>query len=215
MTDNAQHTEPSESDGLEDLGLDLEELRCAIRSEYREVAEHPERGFHFHTGRALAEILEYDAEMLDGIPECAVDSFAGTGNPFSLGTIGPGEQVLDVGCGAGIDSLIAAGLVGETGRVVGIDMTAEMLERARRARQEAGLDNLEFVDGTAEALPVGDESIDVVISNGVFNLTPDKKATLAEWHRVLEPGGRLQIADILVDRAVPEGAKRKIDLWTG
>ena len=205
----------SASCALDELGLDREELRSAIREEYREVAEHPDKGFHFHTGRKLAELLEYTDDLLQGIPDASIESFAGTGNPFSLGDIEAGETVVDVGCGAGIDSLIAARLVGENGRVIGVDMTPQMLEKARRAQRETGLEQVEFVEGTAEALPVENESVDVIISNGVFNLTPDKPLTLNEWNRVLAPGGRIQIADILVDRPVPEGAKRDIDLWTG
>ena len=150
---------------------------------------------------------------LNGIPEECIASFAGTGNPFRTGAVNPGERVVDVGSGAGIDSLIAAKKTGSTGRVVGVDMTPEMLEKARCAAQQAGLGNVEFLQGYAESLPVEDTWADLVISNGVLNLTPDKLATLTEMARVLKPGGR-QIGDILVQRAVPESAKRKIDLWT-
>ncbi len=149
------------------------------------------------------------------IPEDVIASFAGTGNPFSLGEILPGERVVDVGSGAGFDSLIAAHLVGQEGRVVGVDMTPAMLAKARPNATEAGLHNLEFKEGFAESLPVPDGWADVVISNGVLNLCPDKLTALQEMHRVLKPGGRLQIGDILVQKAVPETAKRKIDLWTG
>jgi ubiquinone/menaquinone biosynthesis C-methylase UbiE len=145
----------------------------------------------------------------------AVESFAGTGNPFSLGEIEPGQQVVDVGCGAGLDSLIAARMVGPTGQVVGVDMTPAMLTKARQAAKEAGLDNALFRKGYGEALPVADEWADVVISNGVLNLMPDKAAGLQEMARVLQPDGRLQIGDILVQKEVPESAKRNIDLWTG
>ena len=195
--------------------LDLHELRQAIQSEYAEVALHPSKGFHFHTGRPLARLLGYDDAWLEGIPEGAIESLAGTGNPFSLGALRPGEQVVDVGCGAGIDSLIAARMVGADGRVVGVDMTPEMLEKARRNAKEAGLDNVTFRQGYGEALPVYSGWADVVISNGVLNLFPDKLAGLQEMARVLKPGGRLQIGDILVQKAVPESAKRRIDLWTG
>jgi SAM-dependent methyltransferase len=195
--------------------LDLDTLRQAIQEEYAEVASHPQKGFHFHTGRPLAHMLEYFDEWLEGIPESCIESFAGTGNPFSLGKLRPGERVVDIGCGAGIDSLIAAKKVGPEGQVIGVDMTPSMLEKARRAAEEAQLKNVEFREGYAEALPVEDGWADVVISNGVLNLMPDKAAALQEMSRVLKPGGRLQIGDILVQKAVPDGAKRKIDLWTG
>ena len=199
----------------EDQELDVSTLRGAIREEYAEVASHPEKGFHFHTGRPLARILEYADQWLNGIPEPSIESFAGTGNPFSLGELRAGERVVDVGCGAGMDSLIAAKQVGPDGRVIGVDMTSYMLEKARRAAVETGLEKVEFREGFAEALPVEDGWADVVISNGVLNLMPDKAAALEEMSRVLKPGGRLQIGDILVQKAVPESAKRKIDLWTG
>jgi SAM-dependent methyltransferase len=195
--------------------LDVGTLREAIREEYAEVAASPHKGFHFHTGRPLARMLEYADEWLIGIPESSIESFAGTGNPFSLGEIQRGERAVDVGCGAGIDSLIAAKKVGPEGGVIGVDMTPSMLEKARRAANELGLINAEFREGYAEALPVEDGWADVVISNGVLNLMPDKDAALEEMSRVLKPNGRLQIGDILVQKAVPESAKRKIDLWTG
>jgi SAM-dependent methyltransferase len=195
--------------------LDLNVLRQAIQEEYNEVASHPHKGFHFHTGRPLARMLEYRDEWLEGIPESCIESFAGTGNPFSLGELSSGERIVDVGCGAGIDSLIAAKKVGPNGRVIGVDMTSSMLKKSRRAAEEAELKNVQFREGYAEALPVDDGWADVVISNGVLNLMPDKAAALEEMNRVLKPGGRLQIGDILVQQAVPESAKRKIDLWTG
>jgi arsenite methyltransferase len=199
----------------EEQGLDVGTLREAIREEYAEVANYPTKGFHFHTGRPLARILEYRDEWLEGIPESSIESFAGTGNPFSLGELRPGERAVDVGCGAGMDSLIAGRMVGPEGRVIGVDMTQVMLEKARAAAEEAGLGNVEFHQSYAEELPVPDGWADVVISNGVLNLMPDKPAVLAEMVRVLKPDGRLQIGDILVQKAVPESAKRKIDLWTG
>ncbi len=195
--------------------LDVSVLRQAIREEYDEVASHPHKGFHFHTGRPLARMLEYLDEWLEGIPESCIESFAGTGNPFSLGELSSGERVVDVGCGAGIDSLIAAKKVGPDGWVIGVDMTPSMLEKARRAAEDAELKSVEFREGYAEALPVDDGWADVLISNGVLNLMPDKAAALEEMSRVLKCGGRLQIGDILVQKAVPESAKRKIDLWTG
>jgi SAM-dependent methyltransferase len=199
----------------EGLDLNLNELRSAIQGEYEAVATEPQRGFHFHTGRPLAKILDYEDEWLEGLPETAVESFAGTGNPFSLGEIKPGQHVIDVGCGAGIDSLIAARMVSPGGQVVGVDMTPAMLQKARQAATEAHLDNVVFREGYGEELPVTDEWADVVISNGVLNLMPDKAAGLREMARVLKPNGRLQIGDILVQKEVPESAKRNIDLWTG
>lgn len=199
----------------EQPALDLGSLREAIKEEYSEVAANPQKGFHFHTGRPLAQMLEYAEEWLEGIPESSIESFAGTGNPFSLGELRLGERVVDVGCGAGIDSLIAAKKVGPDGRVIGVDMTPSMLEKARHAAHEAGLENVEFREGYAESLPVDEGWADVVISNGVLNLMPDKDTALQEMSRVLKSGGRLQIGDILVQKAVPESAKRKIDLWTG
>lgn len=195
--------------------VDREILRNAIREEYQEVAREPGKGFHFHTGRRLAAILGYDESLLAGVPEKSIESFAGTGNPFSMGVLQAGENVVDVGSGAGIDSLIAAGMVGLEGRVIGVDMTPEMLSKAESARQEADISNAEFKDGYGEKLPVSDGWADVIISNGVFNLMPDKLAALREMSRVLKPGGRLQLADILVQKPVNEKAKERIDLWTG
>jgi len=195
--------------------VDVEVLRCEISKEYAEVAAHPDRGFHFHTGRRLAGILGYDEAWLAQVPESSIESFAGTGNPVSMGPIAPGERVLDIGSGAGIDSIIAARMTGDDGRVVGLDMTDEMLAKARGAAEQAGLGNVEFRKAHAEELPIEDGWADVVISNGVVNLCPDKLRVFHEIHRVLKPGGRMQIADILVQKPVGEKAKRKIDLWTG
>jgi len=200
---------------MESSPLDIQRLRQAIRDEYTAVARSPEQGFHFHTGHPLARLLGYDDAWLDGIPDGTIASFAGTGNPFRLGPLQPGECVVDVGCGAGFDSLIAARMVGPQGRVVGVDMTPAMLAKARASAAEAGTTNVTFHEGYAEALPVPDGWADVVISNGVLNLVPNKSAALQEMARVLKPGGRLQIGDILVQKPVPESAKRQIDLWTG
>jgi arsenite methyltransferase len=195
--------------------LDIESLRRAIQLEYAEVAEQPELGFHFLVGRPLAELLGYDPAWLEGIPEASIESFAGTGNPFSVRLLAPGAHVVDVGSGAGLDSLIAGRMVGASGQVVGVDMTPAMLAKARRGAAAADLENVEFREGTAEALPIEDGWADVVISNGVLNLMPDKNVGMAEMARVLKPGGRLQIGDILVQHPVPESARQQIDLWTG
>ena len=197
------------------VDVDSDTLRNAIRDEYTDVAKHPGKGFHFHTGRRLSKIVGYKEEWFTGVSELAIESFAGTGNPFAMGELAVGERVVDVGSGGGIDSLIAARLVGPTGEVIGIDMTPAMLEKARAAAAESGIDNVEFREAYMEELPVADGWADVVISNGVLNLTPDKQKVVGEMFRVLRSGGRLQIGDILVNREVPEGAKKKIDLWTG
>jgi SAM-dependent methyltransferase len=196
-------------------GLDVDALRQAIRDEYNLVAADPDQGFHFHTGRRLARILGYQDAWLEGIPEGTIASFAGTGNPFSMGELAPGERVVDVGCGAGIDTMIAARMIGPSGTVVAIDMTPAMLEKARANARAAGFTNARFHQGLAESLPVEDGWADVVISNGVMNLFPDKFAALQEMARVLRPGGRLQIGDILVEKAVGDKGKRNIDLWKG
>ena len=192
--------------------VDLDILRQAIQDEYAVVAQEPEHGFHFFVGRPLARLLGYDDAWLDGVPEATIASFAGTGNPFSLGAVGSGERVVDVGSGGGIDSLIAAKMVGPSGRVIGVDMTPAMLDKARSSATAAGLSNVEFREGFGEALPVDDGWADVVISNGVLNLMPDKDAALREMARVLKPGGRLQIGDILVQKPVPQDAKEDIAL---
>ena len=196
-------------------GLDVAELRAAIREEYGHVATDPSQGFHFHTGRRLAGILGYADDWFEGVPEESIAAFAGTGNPFSLGPLAPGERVVDVGCGGGIDSLIAARMVGPRGEVVGVDMTPEMLARAKASAEQGGFTNARFDEGLAESLPVPDAWADVVISNGVLNLFPDKLAGLQEMARVLKPGGRLQVGDILVEKSVGAKAKRDIDLWKG
>jgi SAM-dependent methyltransferase len=197
------------------LRLDLAQLRRAIQDEYAEVARNPQQGFHFHTGRPLAALLGYDEAWLEAIPGGTVESFAGTGNPFALGEIAAGERVVDVGCGAGLDSLIAARKVGTEGAVIGVDMTPAMLEKARHGASQARLTNVEFRQGYGEALPAPDGWADVIISNGALNLMPDKAAALCEMARVLKPGGRLQIGDILVQKEVPQAAKDDIALWTG
>ena len=195
--------------------LDLNLLRSAIQEEYAEVAACPVKGFHFHVGRPLAARLGYPADRVDPLPDPVVESFAGVGNPFSWGDLAPGETVVDLGSGAGFDALLAAQMVGPAGRVIGVDMTPAMVTKARRNAELLGLADVEFREGYLEELPVADGVADVVISNGVINLCPDKATVLAEAYRVLKPGGRLQVADIVVSRAVPEDAKADVALWTG
>jgi len=196
-------------------GLSIEEMHSEIMKEYANVAVDPGRGYHFHTGRSALRRLGYDEKLYAGLPEDNVASFSGTGNPFSLGPINLGETVVDAGSGAGLDSLIASRMVGPAGRVIGFDMTPEMLSKARAGAVAAGAANLEFCQGHIEALPLPDGFADLVISNGVLNLMLDKVATLREWFRVLKPGGRLYIGDILVTRSIPQDALEDISLWTG
>jgi SAM-dependent methyltransferase len=195
--------------------VDREVLRRAIAAKYTEVATNPEVGFHFHTGRPLALMLGYPSEVIDRLPPTTVASFAGMGNPFLFGALQTGEQVVDVGCGAGLDTLIAAQQVGPAGRVVAVDMTAEMRVKTELGARALGLANVEVREGFAEALPVNDHTADVIISNGVVNLCPDKRAVFREMRRVLKPGGRIQIGDILVHKEVPQEAKDDIALWSG
>jgi SAM-dependent methyltransferase len=197
-----------------EIGIDVDVLKSEIRKTYASVSQEPDKDFVFPTGRAWAEDLGYPEELAQ-VPDAAVESFAGVANPFSLGRLEPGEQVLDLGCGAGTDSLVAAQMVGPEGRVTGIDMTPEMLAKARSAAGELGAANVEFVEAEAERLPFPDRSFDVVISNGVIDLVPDKDAVFAELFRVLRPGGRIQLADVTIQQPVSEEGRRKIDLWTG
>lgn len=189
-------------------------LRHEIQKEYTEVACNPDRGFHFNTGRAAAAASEYDMGWLEDLPDDVVGSFAGTGNPFSLGRLHPGEHVVDLGSGSGLDSMIAGRMVGPAGHVIGVDMTPAMLDKARLGAEEAGLSQVEFREGHIESLPIPDGWADVLISNGVVNLSPNKSLVFSEMFRVLKPGGRLQMADITVLRPVPDQARRNIDLWT-
>ena len=194
--------------------IDVDLLKSEIKKTYSSVSAEPGKDFIFPTGRAWAEDLGYPDELAN-VPESAVESFAGVANPWTLGRLAAGERVLDLGCGAGTDSLVAAQMVGADGRVTGIDMTSAMLAKARAAAAEMGVTNVEFVEGEAERLPFSDASFDVVISNGVIDLVPDKDAVLAELYRVLAPGGRMQIADVTIQNPVSEEGRRKIDLWTG
>lgn len=190
------------------------EVRGAIQQAYSDVAERPSREFHLPSGTALADRLLYSKSMLDGIPEGAIIAFSGVGNPFTLGSIKTGEVVLDVGSGAGLDALIAAGMVGPMGRVIGVDVTEAMVAKAWRNAQAMWATNVQFVRGMAESLPIPEASIDVVISNGAIHLCSDKSAVFAEMHRVLKPGGRFQIADILVDTSIPSHLTELLPHWT-
>jgi arsenite methyltransferase len=195
--------------------IDVNVLRDEIQKTYTTVSENQEEEFVFPTGRAWAEDLGYPATELSRVPEATVESFAGVADHFKLGSMNEGETVLDLGCGAGTDLLIAAQMVGSGGRAIGIDMTPSMVKRARQSATDMGLANVEVHEGLIERVPLADESVDVVISNGVIDLVPDKDAVFSEIRRVLKPGGRLQIADVVIHREVSEEAKRDIDLWTG
>jgi arsenite methyltransferase len=197
------------------VAVEPEALRASVREKYRAVALEPGGAFHFHTGRPLARLLAYDETLVAQLPDRAVESFAGVANPFSLRPLGQDDRVVDIGSGGGFDAFVAAHLVGPAGRVVGVDMTPEMLVKSRETARLMGLDNVEFRKGLAEQLPVDDGWADVVISNGVFNLCPDKRLVFDEAFRVLAPGGWLQFGDIANGTPVPEEAIREIDLWTG
>lgn len=199
---------------MDDKTFDSAALREEVRKKYRDVAIEPNATYHFHTGRTVARRLGYDNSIVDAMPDEAVESFAGVANPFSLREIHRGERVVDLGSGAGFDCFIAAGKVGASGRVVGVDMTAEMLAKSRKAAALMGLENVEFRDGILEELPVEDGWADVVMSNGVINLCPDKERVFGEIRRVLRPGGHLQFADIANGKPVPASAVANIDLWT-
>jgi arsenite methyltransferase len=198
-----------------DVDVDVDVLKSEIKKTYASVSQEPEKDFIFPTGRAWAADLGYPQELLERVPETAAESFAGVANPFSLGRLEPGERVLDLGSGAGTDSLVAAQMVAPDGHVRGIDMTPEMLSKARIAADEMGQENVEFQEAEAERLPFADGTFDVVISNGVIDLIPDKDAVFSELFRVLRPGGRIQVADVTIQNPVSEEGKRNIDLWTG
>ncbi len=197
-----------------DVGIDIGLLKSEIKKTYASVSQEPETDFIFPTGRAWAEDLGYPDE-LSQVPDFVAESFAGVANPWVLGRLEPGKRVLDIGSGAGMDTLIAALMVGPEGSVTGIDMTPEMIDKARRGAAELGLNNVTFVEGEAETLPFDDASFDVVLSNSVIDLIPDKDAVFSSIYRVLVPGGRLQVADVTIQQPVSEEGRRKIDLWTG
>lgn len=200
---------------VEVTGLDVVTLRSEIQKTYTDVSERPNSAFIFPTGRAWAEELNYPKELLDRVPEAACESFAGVANPFAFGALNRGEHSLDLGCGAGMDVLIASQMVGVDGTATGIDMTPAMVEKAQSAAEEMGAANVTILEGDIEALPFDDDTFDVITSNGVIDLLPDKAAVFSEIYRVLKPGGRMQIADVTIQRPVSEEGKRDIDLWTG
>jgi SAM-dependent methyltransferase len=195
--------------------VDVDVLRSEIRRTYTDVSTDQQQEFIFPTGRAWAQELGYPEPELSRVPDATVESFAGVANHWVLGRAQPGEVVLDLGCGAGTDLLIAAQMTGPTGRALGVDMTSAMLERAAGSSRQMRLDNVELRESLIEALPLEDASVDLVISNGVIDLVPDKDAVFDEIDRVLRPGGRLQLADVVIHNEVSEDARARIDLWTG
>jgi len=199
----------------QNIGVDPEALRADVRDKYKEVATNPHGAFHFHTGRPLAALLGYDPVVVDALPDRAVESFAGVGNPHSLRPPVACEHVVDLGSGGGFDCFIAAREVGPSGGVIGVDMTPEMLAKSRRTATDLGLTNVEFRTGILEELPVDDGWADMVISNGVINLCADKTAVFAQAYRALKPGGIIQFADIANGVQLPEQAVCSIELWTG
>jgi SAM-dependent methyltransferase len=202
-------------DSPSDVTVVANALRDEVKSKYRDVALNPHGNYHFHTGRYLAKHLGYDDNFVASLPDLAVESFTGVANPFSLQPLAEGERVVDVGSGAGFDCFVAAHQVGATGKVIGVDMTEEMIAKSRSTTRKLGLSNVEFREGLAEQLPIDNGWADVVISNGVINLCSDKKSAFSEIYRVLRSGGRLQFADVANSKPVPESAIRNIDLWAG
>ena len=198
------------------VDFDVSTLQTEIRNIYSRVATEPDGDFHFHRGPVYAATrLGYEPDELAALPDEVTSSFAGTGNPLSIGDIPEGSVVLDIGCGSGTDLLLAARRIGRHGRAIGLDMTEAMRRRADRGASALDLTNVEVRDGDATQLPVPDRSVDVVISNGALNLIPDKRAAVMEMARVLKPGGRAQVADIVIRELLPESALRDIDLWAG
>lgn len=198
-----------------EISVDVEVLREEIRKTYTEVSTEQDREFIFPTGRAWAQELGYPGPELERVPDATVESFAGVANHWLLGHVDSGAVVVDLGCGAGTDLLIAAQMTGPKGRVIGVDMTASMLDRAADSAAEMGLGNVEVRESLIESLPVDDGSVDLVISNGVIDLVPDKDAVFEEIDRVLRPGGRVQFADVIIRTELSEDARKRIDLWTG
>ncbi|MEK6593659.1 MAG: methyltransferase domain-containing protein [Pseudomonadota bacterium] len=198
------------------VGFDVSRLRQEVHRTYASVARNPDGNFHFHRGpEYAARLLGYDLAELQSLPQIATAPFAGVGNPFLMDDLPSGSAVVDLGSGAGMDCLLAGRRAGPDGAVTGVDMTDEMLERARAGAEEMGLNHVRFEKGDIHNLPVESDSIDIVISNGVINLVPDKAKLFAELYRVVKPGGRLQFADIVVGVELSEDARNDIDLWTG
>jgi arsenite methyltransferase len=195
------------------IKVNVDELTAKVKQMYRDVAETPHAAYHFELGRPLAVRLGYDTDMIDRIPTEAVESFAGVGYFFDLADIARGQTVVDLGSGSGMDAFYAAQLIGPSGRVIGVDFTIEQLTKARRLAAEFGADRVEFREGRIERLPVADTSVDCVISNGVINLSPDKDGVFAEAARVLRPGGRLAIADIVTEQSLTDAIVGNTDLW--
>jgi arsenite methyltransferase len=193
--------------------VDVEELTAKVKDMYQHVATEPHAGYHFELGRPLAVRLGYAADVLDRIPAAAIESFAGVGHFFDLAGISSGETIVDLGSGSGMDAFYAAHLTAPAGRVIGVDFTAEQLTKARRLAAEVGLTGVEFREGRIENLPVPDRTVDCVISNGVINLSPDKERVFTEAARVLRPGGRLAIADIVTEQTLTEAIVSNADLW--
>jgi arsenite methyltransferase len=197
------------------MALDTNLLRDEIQKVYTQVVCDPKQGYHFHTGpEYAADLLGYARAALAELPDSVTAPFAGVGNPLSMGMPRRGETVVDIGAGSGMDAFLAAKAVGASGRVIAVDMTDAMLERGRENVARTGMRHVEFRKGLAEALPVDDGTVDLVISNGVINLCPDKAIVLREAFRILKPGGRLQIGDILVQKDIPPAAREKVEIWT-
>ncbi len=200
---------------LDFTNQDRKKIEEGIRGKYSRVAVNPEGLFSYPTGRAGLEALKYDPDIIETLPESVLDSFCGVGNPFSVGEIHEGESILDVGCGAGVDTMVAAIMVGPSGKVVGIDMSSDMVERARQNLSRTNLKNVSFLESSGEDLTLPDEDFDVVISSGVFNLIPDKLKALKEVFRVMKPGGRLMMADQVLTGHLSGDVKARIDTWAG
>jgi SAM-dependent methyltransferase len=207
--------QPLQEEGGQPVPVDITGLREAVRAVYSDVARDPKQPYHFHTGPTYAiEQLGYVAADLAELPDSVTAPFAGVGAPLSLGAPRPGQTVLDIGAGSGLDTFLAAKAVGPTGRVIAVDMTPAMVARGRENVALTGLGHVEYREGLAESLPVADASVDLVLSNGVINLCAEKPAVFREAYRVLRPGGRLQIADIVVHRDLPAAARDDIEIWT-
>jgi arsenite methyltransferase len=193
---------------------DTQTIRAMVRDRFARIANSPGQERKFPIGPESAKRLGYDPVEIDQLPAWLTESFCGVGNPLGLGQIRPGETVLDLGCGAGVDSVLAAKRVGPSGKVIGVDTTEEMLEKARRAATALGRDNIRFVRGDLQDLPLENEQVDVAISNGVINLTVDKPKVLAEIYRVLKPDGRLLLADILLEDNVSAEEVARLGTWS-